>query len=110
MRTSSPILDLMVDIVSNDFSGLLVIRGAGEVIAADAAFNLRMANAHGASGHGSATRMLDHMRAYEALIETAQKAWAAFKSETSRDALKAEPYEVLENALRTLRQELDALT
>jgi len=111
MTTNSPILDIMIEIVTNESSGLFAIQAAGEVIAADAAFNIRMADAHGGSGHGTAAGMMGHMRAYEAQVETAQKAWSAFKDElASGHVLRLEPHEGLEAALRGVRGKLNEMS
>lgn len=110
MPTNSPILDIMIEVVTNEAIGLPAVQAAGEVIAADAAFNLRMSDEHGPSGHGTAAGMMEHIKAYQGEVERVQKAWAAFKGEIAAGGmLRVEPHDALERALRDLRRTLDEM-
>jgi len=110
MPTNSPILDIMIEVVTHQAIGLPAVQAAGEVIAADAAFNLRVSEDHGPSGHGTAEGMMDHIRAYEGEVARMQKAWDAFKDEIAKGgALKVEPHDALEGELRDLRTKLDRM-
>ncbi|CAN5614559.1 hypothetical protein BH09MYX1_BH09MYX1_33730 [soil metagenome] len=110
MATNSPMLDIMIEIATNESSGLLAIRAAGEVISADASFNLRMADAHGPSGHSTAAGMMEHMNAYECIVERVQAAWSSFKDEVAKSGvLNVEPHAAIEGALDTARRDLDGM-
>jgi hypothetical protein len=105
-----PTNSIMIEVVTNEAIGLLAVQAAGEVIAADAAFNLRVSDAHGPSGDGTAPGMMEHIKAYEGEVETVQKAWAAFKDDIAKGAmLRVEPHDALEEALRALRRKLDEM-
>jgi len=103
-------IDTMIEILTNDAIGLPAVQLAGEVIAADAAFNIRMAAAHGRTGHSTADRMMGRINAYAVEIANAQAAWRSFGEAVARiGAFSAGPHEELERALRAIRETLDKL-
>lgn len=110
MPTYSPLLDIMIEILTYENTSLHAIRVVGEVISADASFSDRMADAHGRAGHSTAEKMFDRMKAYEEAIEKARTAWTTFKeSVEQKGVLNMEPHEALERSLIEIRQSLDAL-
>ena len=110
MATTSPIVEIMVDVISNESTGLLAIQAAGEVIGADAAFNFRTAEAHGRDGSSTASDLMGKIAKYEAIVEHASSAWSRFKDEiVATGALHAEPHEALERVLREVRHALEAI-
>jgi hypothetical protein len=107
MSTESPVRDIMIEIITHESVGLPAIEAAGEVIAADAAANIRMADAQ---GHSTMNAMMDGMSKYKAEIETAEKAWSAFKEASARpNAFDPAPNEALEQTLKEIRRGLDQI-
>ena len=110
MPTYSPLLDIMIEILTYENTSLPTIRAAGEVIAADASFSDRMAEAHGRTGHSTAAQMFERMNAYEEAIERTRDAWITFKrSVDASGVLNVEAHERLEGFLSEVRQTLDGL-
>ena len=104
MPTKSPLLDLMIEIVTNETVGLPTIRAAGEVISGDAEFNIRMADAQ---GHTTFEAMRRAAKAYEAEVASLGAAWSVFREAMEREGVfKAEPHEVLVRALNYTRKRL----
>lgn len=111
MVTESPIRNTMLEVVTSTSSGLIAIELAGRIIAADAAFSLEVARAHGPDGYSTADRLFERTRSYEQLVENARGAWLDFKAAVARNGVVAvEPHEALERALRDIQRALEDLT
>jgi hypothetical protein len=105
MATESPIRDIMIEIITDERVGLPAIRAAGDVIAADAAVNIRMADAH---GHSTLSAMTEAVGKYKATIDVAANAWCTFKEASSpHEPFRSAPNEALEQALTDVRRALD---
>src|SRR5687768_7027008 len=110
MATNSPMLDVMIEVLTHQGIGLRAVQAAGEVIAADAAFNMRVSDEHGPSGQGTVAGMMEHIKAYNGEVQRLQAAWRTFKEAIAEGGmLRVEPHEALEKALRDLRKNLDGM-
>jgi len=104
MATNSLLLDLMIEIVTNEATGLPTMKAAGEVISGDAEFNIRMADAQ---GNTTFETMRQAVEAYEAEVAKLRTAWSAFRGAVARDGVfSAEPHEALVRALNETRDKL----
>gem|GEM_PF-6159910 len=104
MPTNSPLLDLVIEIVTTENVGLPTIEAAGEVISADAAFNIRMADAQGNTTFETMRRTA---REYEAEVESLRAAWTSFKEAIeTHGVFQSEPHETLVAALNSVRDRL----
>jgi len=111
MSTESSLRDIMIEIVAHGSTDLSVIQVAGEIIAADAVFNSRMADAHGRTGYSTVDKMFERVGGYEATIERSRSAWTTFKEAISKVGnLSVEPHQALRDALLEVRRSLEALT
>jgi hypothetical protein len=108
MPTDSPVRDVMIEIVSAGNIGLPIVESAANVIAADAAFNIRMSAAHGRAGHSTATKLFERIQRYEDVVRRAQLAWQSYNSQRQADA-GADARVILLSELRELKEALDAL-
>jgi len=106
MATESPLRDVMLDIIASERVGLDAVQLVGELIAADAAFNMQMADLQGRS---DSQTWIAGFRFYQEQIESAQAAWRSFTTATTgQGAAPEDVHEALIASLRVILASLQA--